>query len=197
MAVGNRQVQLAALVLASLPPLTILLYSNLSLRRATPSPGPSPVIALLPLVIFLLSVPPVIISPSSEALNLVLLPLTLMMALRGGAGVSAGGVQEGVWSVGLKLNMLSTMGLVQPVASLAELSLTSLLPSALALAWHVILGAPWYSIVPPALPPIAYWPVLRTVFAIAWFWGMKKLIQDAWAMGGLSGHRVRPDIKVS
>ncbi|OCF41764.1 hypothetical protein I317_04370 [Kwoniella heveanensis CBS 569] len=202
--------------LASLPPLSILLYSNLSLRpssRSTTGPSQisprSPTVALIPLIIALLSIPAVVFSPTKENVILPLLPLTLMMGLRGSPSRSfegtGGGTGEGSWLVGCAMNLLNSMLLVPLSTGAIQVTICNLFVA----IWHHVIGAPRPPLAMLSIRQISAFimPFLsnqritnisfseelyhRIAYALIWFWGMKKLIEDAWAMGGLSGSRSR------
>ncbi|WVQ97445.1 hypothetical protein IAU59_004558 [Kwoniella sp. CBS 9459] len=209
--------------LASLPPLSILLYSNLCLRPSERLPTtsssqasrPSPTVTLVPLIIALLSIPPVVFSPSKENVVLPLVALTMMMGLRGsagkgvdgGSGAGRGGTGEGSWLVGCAMNLLNSMILVPLSAGVPGVTVSNLS----VIAWHHIIGAPSaptalilirqiFALITPFVSDervsnISYSEGLyqRIAYALIWFWGMKKLIEDAWAMGGLSGTGAEKD----
>nr|XP_019049241.1 hypothetical protein I302_03022 [Kwoniella bestiolae CBS 10118]OCF28171.1 hypothetical protein I302_03022 [Kwoniella bestiolae CBS 10118] len=192
----TQKVQTALSILSMIPPITIVLYSNISLRPGDLS-RPSPTISLLPLILFLISMPIYLFSSDTQNVNLPLMPMTLLMSFRGSAargseGSGVGGEDE-VWRVGVGLNALSIISLVSTEASLT----TGLIFTVMTILWITLIGAsPLISLVVVMIIPSNILEqyihptesiLLKGVFAAGWFWGMKKLIEGAWALGGLSG----------
>ncbi|WWC66264.1 uncharacterized protein I206_100165 [Kwoniella pini CBS 10737] len=203
----NHKIKFLITILSIIPPLTILLYSNISLRPGNVKKASS-TITLLPYFLFLISIPVYLFSNDKDGQNLQvilpLLPITLLMSLRGSAakGSAQGGsqIEDEVWKVGVVLNVVGVINLIPIQASIAKRIIFSLV----AIMWITLIGAsPWLAglivarqisiVLIPSTIFLAYVQpvesvVMKGIFALAWFWGMKKLIQNAWAMGGLSGN---------
>ncbi|WWC58731.1 uncharacterized protein I303_101275 [Kwoniella dejecticola CBS 10117] len=209
----THKLKICITALSMIPPLTIMLYSNISLRPGTKDRS-SPTITLLPYLLFLTSIPVYLFFGESQipdqdgvdvdlSVVLPLLPITLLMAFRGSAakGSIQGGsqIEDEVWKVGVGLNVLSIVHLIPIGCGIIQ----NVLFSAVTVLWIYAIGASsWLSLlviarltsialIPPSILLKYIQPVevlvVKGVFAMAWFWGMKKLIENAWAMGGLSG----------
>ncbi|OCF55449.1 hypothetical protein L486_06932 [Kwoniella mangroviensis CBS 10435] len=209
----THKIQSTLTIFSIMPPITILLYSNISLRPG-PSTRPSPTISFLPLLLFLISIPIYLFSNDPHDIILPLMPLTLMMSFRGSAArgsersSASGGGEDEVWRTGVVLNALSIIDLIPYQASLTM----SILSTGLTVLWITLIGAsPLISIIVvlrqisimiiPSNVLVQYinpleQVVLKGAFAIGWFWGMKKLIENAWAIGGLSGRKKKSREKV-
>ncbi|WVQ62183.1 uncharacterized protein L199_000321 [Kwoniella botswanensis] len=209
----THKIQSTLTILSIIPPITILLYSNISLRPGS-STRPSPTISFLPLLLFLISIPIYLFSNDPHNIILPLMPLTLMMSFRGSAARGSerssigGSGEDEVWRTGVVLNALSIINLIPYQASLAISSLST----GLTVLWITLIGAsPLMSnivvlrqisimVIPlnvlvQYINPLEH-VVLKGAFAIGWFWGMKKLIENAWAIGGLSGRKKKSREKV-
>ncbi|KAK8865931.1 hypothetical protein IAR55_001080 [Kwoniella newhampshirensis] len=204
----QHKIKFVTLALSILPPATILLYSSYSLRLSSTSahpqrtnPSHAPMLNLLPLVLFLIAIPSFILWGNTQDVVLPLMPLTLLMALRGGAarGAEGGGTEDEVWKVGTWLMNIGVSSLVPISATKVHVGMASVVT----LLWRSIIGASSYTSAPiiirhicqvvcPQRFVLSYLApaengIVRVVFALSWLWGMKKLIEGAWAMGGLSG----------
>ncbi|WWD09419.1 hypothetical protein V865_007543 [Kwoniella europaea PYCC6329] len=209
----THKIQSTLTILSIIPPIIILLYSNISLRPGS-STRPSPTISFLPILLFLISIPIYLFSNDQHNVILSLMPLTLMMSFRGSAArgsersLAGGSGEDEVWRTGVVLNALSIINLINYQASLA----ISILSTGLTILWITLIGAsPLISIIVvlrqisimiiPSnvlvqyINPVEH-VVLKGAFAIGWFWGMKKLIENAWAIGGLSGRKKKSREKV-
>ncbi|WWD17881.1 hypothetical protein CI109_102325 [Kwoniella shandongensis] len=204
----QHKLKIAISALSIIPAATILLYSSYSLRPSTSETTPRrtrsaapPTLNLLPLVLFLSSISSVIYSGTSDDVALSLMPLALLIALRGGAarGAEGGGTEDEVWRVGSWLMNLGMIGLVPTSTTSSQVFKSTLLT----VVWNWTIGTSNLTSIPiilrqacqVALPQkllISYIvPIenglVKSVFALSWIWGLKKLIEGAWAMGGLSG----------
>ena len=99
------------------PTVVVMLYSSWSTRlftgsRAKPPASPPPTIRLLPLALFTASIPFFLFSTNGLARSAVssLLPLTLMMALRGGRNST--GTEEETWQMGVLASHAAIFALV-------------------------------------------------------------------------------------
>ncbi|WWC99697.1 hypothetical protein V866_006602 [Kwoniella sp. B9012] len=208
-----RKIQSTLTILSIIPPITILLYSNISLRPGS-STRPSPTISFFPLLLFLISIPIYLFTNDPHNIILPLMPLTLMMSFRGSAARGSerssigGSGEDEVWRTGVVLNALSIINLIPDQAGLAISSFIT----GLTVMWITLIGAsPLISIIVVIrqisimviplnvlvqyINPLEH-VVLKGAFAIGWFWGMKKLIENAWAIGGLSGRKKKSREKV-
>ncbi|WVQ85569.1 hypothetical protein IAT38_007735 [Cryptococcus sp. DSM 104549] len=201
------QVFVGTSIAASLPPIAILLYSSYSLRPSATTPKPAshaaPIINLVPLTLFIASIPPFLFSQTPGDVVIPLLPLALVMALRGGSakGSEGAGTEDEVWRWGVWLHNVGMLNVMPVSTSVREIVVGTIA----AAMWSTHIGADnavipavarlsvklfIYPLVSPHVAGLlekAEAVSIKVVFSASWLWGMKKLIETAWAMGGLSG----------
>ncbi|WWC86268.1 uncharacterized protein L201_001141 [Kwoniella dendrophila CBS 6074] len=201
----SSKIRVAIASLSMIPPISILLYSNISLRPGNVD-RPSPTLSLLTLMLFIISIPVYLFTADGHNVILPLMPITLLMSLRGSAskgGDLGGGVEDETWRLGVGLNALSLISLMHDEANAKEIALFVLMTA----LWITAIGAsPFITLlvvirqtcimaIPNGMMFNYIIPtetiVVKCIFAAAWFWGMKKLIESAWAIGGLSGSSKR------
>ncbi|WRT64155.1 uncharacterized protein IL334_001084 [Kwoniella shivajii] len=207
----NHKLQLSLTILSMIPPVSILLYSSLSLRPGNKT-RPSPTIHFLPLFLFLISIPIYLFSTDREDIVLPLMPFTLLMGLRGGAakGSEGNGTEDEIWRIGIGLNFISLINLMPLYSSFTEMAIST----GMTILWNTLIGGSplmslliavrqSFSIIIPSSILLKYIlpmeiALCKGVYVIAWFWAMKKLIENAWAIGGLSGNgnkRIKLNLK--
>ncbi|KAK4686465.1 hypothetical protein P7C73_g3661, partial [Tremellales sp. Uapishka_1] len=214
-------------IISLIPTTLILLYSSCSLRsvpeilvETTSSPStnssaalPPSTINLLPVALFTSSLSVYLVSlyAKEESIVLPLMPLCLLMALRGGSARGAEGVgtEDEIWEFGVLISNVAALGLGssfhRDISGRIVIALTTLLwnyvigysPFSLQTTWIRSLGYVVYPIVLVLQFGGVVWrdsewiAVASTVLSFgvylrAWLWGTKKLVEGAWAIGGFS-----------
>nr|ODN93089.1 hypothetical protein L203_00358 [Cryptococcus depauperatus CBS 7841] len=126
---------------ASLPPLSILLYSNYSLHQLSSQPtGRNPTYSLLLLVLYITSIPVFLFSHHQAKAAIPLLPMTLMMSLRGNVARSSEGMgtNDKIWHTGLLLNVINSNNFIPQPSSIYTTALNTMTTS----LWAVTIGKP-------------------------------------------------------
>ncbi|ORY32289.1 ALG6, ALG8 glycosyltransferase family-domain-containing protein [Naematelia encephala] len=229
---GMARLATATTLLALLPTVVILLRTSYttSLQRSSPTnsngSGPSivepadeisppPTIRLLPTALFTSAMAFFLFSfqVHEKSILLPLMPLTIMMAMRGGKEARTD--DDELWEMGVLVNNVAVFSM-WPLLKRDQQSLQYV---AVTFLWNYVIGYnPFtvsssetlrygsllvYSIIallhlPDILPhvirpPARYpdlWVVLNvllsfSVFSISYLWGLKKLLEGSWAIGGL------------
>ncbi|CAD6574593.1 MAG: Glucosyltransferase-like protein [Tremellales sp. Tagirdzhanova-0007] len=184
-------------------------------KLSTIASSPPPTIQLLPTALFTSSLSFFLFSfqVHEKSILLPLMPLTLMMATRSGRG------EDEIWDAGVLVNNVAVFSmwplLVRDGQALQYVVVTLLwnyvigyspvavqspalryagyaVYSSMALI-HILDMFPRFFPVPSRYPDLFI--VLNmlgsfSVFLAAWFWGVKRLVEGAWAIVGLSGKKV-------
>ncbi|TYJ51852.1 hypothetical protein B9479_007544 [Cryptococcus floricola] len=191
-------------LIGALAPLAILLYSSYSFQpprqpsaHHKSSPRRPPMYNLILQTMFIISNSSSLLLGPRRDLVLPVFPLLLMMSLRGGSarGSERLGVGDDVWLAG---SWAACVGAVAAAEDLRSL----LVGLAAAILWSTLIGAPRHLLLATSLagfvrygsmmfPSIALASdVVFTLAGVAgWAWGMEKMVESAWALGGLSGRR--------
>ncbi|ODN84449.1 hypothetical protein L202_00399 [Cryptococcus amylolentus CBS 6039] len=201
--ISQHKLLLTGNLIGALAPLAVLLYSSYSFQPPRQSSAHKSSPRRPPMYNLVLQTMSIISSSSSVFLGsrrdvvLPVFPLLLMMSLRGGSarGSEGLGVGDDVWLAG---SWAVCVGAVTAAEDLRSL----LVSLAAAVLWSTLIGAPRHLLLATSLagfvrygsmmvPSIAL--ASNVVFTLAgvagWAWGMEKMIESAWALGGLSGRR--------
>ncbi|WVQ70930.1 hypothetical protein IAR50_000455 [Cryptococcus sp. DSM 104548] len=201
--IAGHKLLLPGTTLGALSPLTVLLYSSYSFQPLHQSntqklsPRRPPMHNLILQTMFIISSSSSVFLGSRQDVVLPLFPLLLMMSLRGGSARGSEGLSVGwdVWSAGA---WATCLGAVMAAGNTRDL----LVSLGTAIFWSTLIGAPSHLVLATFLgtfmqyastvfPSIAIAPdaVFRLATVAGWVWGMKKMVESAWAVGGLSGRR--------